>query len=144
MGASGNHVVSAAMREELSRRATSTSIEEPGKILFERGDEVRGLYLVRSGKVSLALDSGTVPLPPRITGPGAVLGLPATLSGSPYSMRARVLEKTELVFIPRAAVLECLAANQELCFEVMHLLSGEISETRAALKRGPTTHERQG
>lgn len=142
-GAPENQVVSGMMREELLRRATVTSCAPRGEILFRRGDEVRGLYLVRSGKVSLSLETGTIPLAPRIAGPGMVVGLPATVSGTPYSLTAEVVEQAEVSFVPRTAMLDCLATNQQICFEVMLLLSSEISGTRAALKRGSPPHGHQ-
>lgn len=138
MGGTGlsSLVVSAEMREELLRVATGVSSEPKGKILFQRGDEARGLYLICSGKVSLGLETGAPAFPTRFVGPGAVVGLPATVAGSPYSLTAEVIEKSEVAFVSRTAMLACLAANAQLCFEVMQLLSGEISGTRAALKQG--------
>jgi hypothetical protein len=37
--------------------------------------------------------------------------------------------------------LSCLQGSVDFCFEVMDLLSGEISGTRAALKRPAPTRE---
>lgn len=127
-------VVSVLMREELLRVATSISSELKGTVLFRRGDTVRGLFLIRSGRVSVDLDAGSPAFPPRILGAGAVVGLPATVAGSPYSLTAEVIADAELAFVPRPAVLCCLQSNPQLCFEVMDLLSGEISGTRTALK----------
>ncbi|HTR26660.1 MAG TPA: Crp/Fnr family transcriptional regulator [Terriglobales bacterium] len=127
-------VVSATLREALLRLATSVTSEPKGKVLFHHGDEARGLYLVCSGRVSVDLEPGSYAFPPRIAGPGAVLGLPATVAGSPYSLTAEVLDKAEVAFVPRDLVVKALATNQELCFEVMQLLSSEISGTRNALR----------
>ncbi|MGH9644706.1 MAG: Crp/Fnr family transcriptional regulator [Terriglobales bacterium] len=130
-----NITVSAMMREELLRLATCVSVESKGAVLFRRGDAARGLYLICSGRVGVSLEPESLLYPPKIIGPGSVLGLPATVAGSPYSLTAEVMDKAEVAFIPRAAMLNCLATNQPLCFEVMELLSGEISSTRAVLKR---------
>ena len=128
-------VVSVTMRDEFLRLATSVSSEAKGTILFRRGDAARGLFLIRSGRVSVDLDAGNAAFPPRILGAGAVVGLPATVAGSPYSLTAEVIDDAELAFVPRPAVLSCLQSNPQLCFEVMDLLSGEISGTRTALKQ---------
>jgi len=143
-GGPGGVVVSAAMREELLRLATDVLSESKGTVLFHRGDPARGLYLICSGRVSVALDANNLAYPARILGPGSVVGLPATVAGSPYSLTAEVVDKAELVFVPRAAVLNCLSTNQALCFEVMQLLSGEISGTRAALKRAGSVRPHTG
>jgi len=127
------------MREELLRLATGCSVELKGTVLFRCGDPARGLYLICSGRIAVSLEPESFLYPPRIVGPGSVLGLPATVAGSPYSLSAEVIEKAELAFVPRAAMLNCLSTNQSLCFEVMELLSGEISSTRAVLKQAGAT-----
>jgi len=83
----------------------------------------------------MVMEPSSSVFPPQIVGPGAVLGLPATVAGSPYSLTAEVMDKAEVAFVPRELVLRALSTNQELCFEVMQLLSSEISGTRKALKQ---------
>ncbi|MGA9356068.1 MAG: cyclic nucleotide-binding domain-containing protein [Terriglobales bacterium] len=135
MAAGANLLVSEAMRSELLQRAKFVLSEAKGTVLFRRDDAVRGLFLIRRGRVSVAQDTGSVEYPPRILGPGAVVGLPATVAGSAYKLTAEVVDQAELAFVPRTEMLSCLQHNVELCFEVMTLLSGEISGTHAALKR---------
>ena len=130
----GELVVSLAMQEQLSLLATALS-KAKGSVLFRHGDAVRGVFLIRSGKVRLALDGANSTFPSRILGPGSVAGLPASVAGSPYSLTAEVIEDAELAFVPRQTLLECLQKNPQLCFEVMDVLSGEISQTRSILKR---------
>ena len=138
----GDLVVSPAMQEELLRVATSI-FKVKGAILFRHGDAVSGLYLIRRGKVSLTLDGANSAFPPRILGAGSVAGLPATVAGSPYSLTAQVLEDADLAFVSREAVVECLRQNPQLCFEVMDMLSGEISGTRFAIKQSGTLRPRK-
>ncbi|HZS98238.1 MAG TPA: cyclic nucleotide-binding domain-containing protein [Terriglobales bacterium] len=106
-----------------------------GDFLFQRGDEVRGLFLILSGQVRLGLDGESSALPSRDLGPGAILGLPATLSDSPYSLTAQANAKTEVIYLARAAMLDILRTHSKLCLEVMNLLSEELAETRNALAR---------
>ena len=128
-----NLIPSPELQAELERLATIV-LKPTGTILFRRGDAVSGMYLIRSGQVRLCLDCETPLYPGRILGPGAIAGLPATVSGNPYSLTAKVLEDSELAFIPRDAVLKCLQTNPLLCFQVMDMLSGEISDIRTAFK----------
>jgi len=133
-GGSGNLVVSAELRERLLLLATRIS-QSKGAVLFRHSDPVRGVFLICSGRVRLSLDGVDVAFPPRILGAGSVVGLPATVAGSPYSLTAQVVEDAELAFVPRDAVVDCLKQNPQLCFEVMDMLSAEISGTRFALKK---------
>lgn len=134
----GDLGVSPAMQEKFL--PLSTPLSKPaGTILFRHGDPVIGAYLIRSGSVRLTLDCENSSFPPRLLGPGSVLGLPATVAGSPYSLTAQVVDDAELAFIPRPALLECLQQDPQLCFEVMEILSGEISGTRSVLKQACVT-----
>jgi CRP-like cAMP-binding protein len=129
----GNLVVSPALRQQLVLVSTPVC-RRKGTILFSRGDDVTGLYLIRSGRVSLTLDGAHPAFPRRSLGAGSVLGLPAAVGGTPYSLTAKVVEDAEFAFIPREALAECLRQNPTLCFEVMDILSREISGTRSVLK----------
>ena len=130
----GNLHVSQAMREQLLLLGTVVS-KRKGSVLFSRGDDGHGVFLIRGGKVLLALDRINPAFPPRTLGVGSVIGLPAAVGGSPYSLTATVIEDAELMFVPQKTLVDCLRRNPALCFEVMHLLSREISGTRYALKR---------
>jgi len=106
-----------------------------GDFLFCRGDEVRGVFLILKGEVRLGLDKSPSALPTRDLGPGNLLGLPATLSNSPYSLTAEAIADSEAIVVTRPAMLELLRKHTKLSFEVMNLLSEELVETRNALSR---------
>ena len=133
-----NLIPSPELKAELEQRATIV-FKPKGAILFRRGEDVSGVFLIRSGRVSLALDCEIPLYPARILGPGAIAGLPATVSGNPYSLTAKVVDDAELAFVPRDAVLVCLQNNPPLCFQVMDLLSGEISDIRSAFRQNDST-----
>jgi CRP-like cAMP-binding protein len=134
MGLTNNLIPASELQTELECLATIV-FKAAGSSLFQRGDEASGVFLIRSGRISLALDYETDVYPARILGPGAVIGLPASVSGKPYSLTAKIIEDSELDFIPRAQVLECLKKNPLLCFQVMDILSDEIADIRSAFKR---------
>jgi CRP-like cAMP-binding protein len=134
MGSANNLIPSPELQGELEHLATSV-LKPAGSFLFRRGDEVSGVFLIRSGRISLALDYETPVYPARILGPGAVTGLPATISGKPYSLTATVVEDSELAFVPRPQVVECLKNNPLLCFQVMDILGDEIADIRSTFKR---------
>jgi CRP-like cAMP-binding protein len=91
------------------------------------------VFLIRKGKVNLHLDGKTRLYPSRTLGQGAILGLPATLSGGAYSLAAEISEDAELAFVSREDFLALLAKDSNLCLEALHLLGKEITSIRSAL-----------
>jgi CRP-like cAMP-binding protein len=134
MGSANDLISSSELQLELERLAT-TVLKPAGSFLFRRGDDVCGIFRIRSGRISLALDYETPVYPARVLGPGAVTGLPAAIAGNPYSLTAKIVEDSELGFVPRAQPLECLRNNPLLCFRVMNILSDELADIRSAFKR---------
>jgi CRP-like cAMP-binding protein len=127
-------IPSPELQVELEQLATVV-LKPKGSILFRRGDDVTGVYLIRSGRISLGLDHESPIYPARLLGPGTIAGLPASISGNAYSLTAEVVEDSELAFVPRDAVVACLRKNPYLCFQVMDLLSDEIADIRSAFKQ---------
>ncbi len=129
-----NLIPSVELREQLLHLAT-TVFKPRGTVLFRRGDAVSGLFLVLSGKVSLGLGDDNPAFPVRVLSAGCIAGLPGTVSGNPYSLTAEVVQDAELAFVSRDAVLEILHKDSVLCFQIMEMLSGEISHIRSAFKQ---------
>ena len=100
-------------------------------VLFRQGDAADGVYLIRSGEASLTLCSakGKV-LSAREVGHGAVLGLPATMSGRTYSLSATLLQDSEIVHVPAERLRDLLRDNTEVCFEVVQVLGRELTFMR--------------
>lgn len=81
--------------------------------------------------------------PARSLGAGTIIGLPATFSGEPYSLSAKVERDCRLDFIPRARLLELLRLNPKLGFQIVRMLSEEIFQMRKGVStkpRRPTAH----
>ena len=106
-----------------------------GTFLFRRGDAVTGIFLILSGAVRLGLDEDPTAFPSRQVRPGSVLGLPATLSNSHYSLSAEVLENSELIYLSRQQLLDLLRDKPNLCLLVIDILTEELTQTRVALER---------
>ena len=109
--------------------------KERGTILFREGKACRGAFLIRSGQVRLTLDAAGRSYPARTVGSGFVIGLPATLSGEPYSLSAEVKNTCRLDFISRRKLLSLLSRSPEAGFQVVKMLSEEIYVIRNAAKR---------
>jgi CRP-like cAMP-binding protein len=120
---------------EFDSVASSVSMRK-GTPLFHSGDPLSGVFIVRKGAVVMSVDGPNSIYPPRNLGPGEIAGLPATLTGH-YSLTAKVVEDSELGFIPGPKVSEMLECSPRLCMIAMRLMSEEIARVRTALKETP-------
>ena len=111
------------------RNVSSPVVKAKGAILFRSGQPVTGAFLIRRGEVRLSLDNSAL-YPARTLGAGHVLGLPASFSGEPYSLTAKAEKDCRLDFIPRARLLELLLRKPNVGFQIVRMLSEEISQMR--------------
>ncbi|MFZ3217520.1 MAG: Crp/Fnr family transcriptional regulator [Candidatus Acidiferrales bacterium] len=114
--------LSPAAVERLAK-ITSPSTYPKGAALFVEGQTARGVFILCSGRVKLStssLDGRTLIV--RISEPGEVLGLPATVTGKPYELTAEVVEPTQANFITRADFLAFLREYGEVSLRVAQQL----------------------
>ena len=108
-------------------------------VLFRRGEKAAGMFVVISGKVTL--DLGVDSVLGRICGPGALVGLPSTLTRHNYSMTATVTEDAELGFWSPDALDSLLRKRPDLCQPLMAILGGRIAQGRESERALPTSNE---
>jgi CRP/FNR family cyclic AMP-dependent transcriptional regulator len=115
---------------------TSASSYPKGITLFVEGLSPRGVFILRAGRVKLStssVDGRTLIV--RISEPGEVLGLPATITGTPYELTADVLEPTQANFISRVDFLGFLREHGEVSLRVAQQLGASyhaaITEMRS-------------
>ena len=128
---------------ELSKAlgAVSKSLKKKqGEELFHAGEQARGAYLVKRGKVRLQLDGAGELYPTRVLGPGAIVGLPATVSGEPYSLTAEAAEDCELDFISGKDLLALVQHNTTAALQILQILSEEIYQMRNTAKKALSEH----
>jgi CRP-like cAMP-binding protein len=101
-------------------------------VLFHRGERAFGLFIVLSGAVKL--DFGVDSTFAHFYGPGALVGLPATLTRRPYSMTATVTQDAELGFWSPEALDALLRKRPELCQPLLVLLGQRMAENDALHK----------
>jgi CRP/FNR family transcriptional regulator, cyclic AMP receptor protein len=105
---------------------TGSATYPKGATLFVEGQASRGVFILCAGHVKLSTSSAdgkTLIL--RISEPGDLLGLPATISGRPYEVTAEVIEPTQANFISRTDFLNFLREHGEAALRVAQ----ELSET---------------
>jgi CRP/FNR family cyclic AMP-dependent transcriptional regulator len=102
---------------------TTAATYPKGATLFIEGQFPRGVFILCSGRVKLSTSSAdgrTLIL--RISEPGEVLGLPATVTGKPYELTADVIEPTQANFISRTDFLNFLCEHGEAALRVAQQL----------------------
>jgi CRP-like cAMP-binding protein len=108
-------------------------------VLFRRGEKAFGVFLVLRGTVNLDLGVDASAALTSACGPGALIGLPASLTRTNYSMTATVTDDAELGFLPLQALLLLLRKHPELCQQLLTILSAKVAhseqETKALLRK---------
>jgi CRP/FNR family transcriptional regulator len=105
---------------------TGSATYPKGATLFVEGQLPRGVFILCSGHVKLSTSSAdgkTLIL--RISEPGDLIGLPATISGKPYEVTAEVIEPTQANFISRTDFIAFLREFGDAALRVAQ----ELSET---------------
>ncbi len=83
--------------------------------------------MVEEGRVKLLLSPETVVAREfEIVGAGAVLGLAETLTGGEYCLTAEAAEDARISRIDRQSFLNQLHHDQQLCLQIVHLLSEDL------------------
>jgi CRP-like cAMP-binding protein len=108
------------------------SLQRKSAILFCQGEDPFGIFVVFSGQVTL--DFGVPRLKNQCYGPGALLGLPATLTRQPYCMTAIVTEDAKVGFMPYEKVDLLLRECNDIRQQVLNLLGETLSESRKVAK----------
>jgi CRP/FNR family transcriptional regulator len=114
---------------------TSPSSYPKGATLFVEGQAGRGVFILCAGRVKLytsSIDGKT--LIARLSEPGEVLGLPSTVTGTPYELTAEVVEPTQANFVSSHDFLNFLREYGEVALRVAQQL-GQTYHTALAEMR---------
>src|SRR5437016_8913911 len=102
----------------------STAIYPKSTMLFIEGQQPRGVFVLCTGKAKLSTSSSEgKTIITKISEPGDVLGLNATISSRPDEVTAEMLEPGQANFIARDALLQFLREHGEVALRVAEQLS---------------------
>lgn len=102
----------------------STAIYPKSAVLFIEGQRPRGVFVLCNGKAKLSTSSSEgKTIITKISEPGDVLGLNATISNHPYEVTAEMIEPGQANFIARDALLQFLRENGEVALRIAEQLS---------------------
>jgi CRP/FNR family transcriptional regulator, cyclic AMP receptor protein len=102
---------------------THASSYPKGATLFLEGQAGRGVFILCSGRVKLStssIDGRTLIV--RLSEPGEVLGLPATVTGTCYELTAEVVEPTQANFVSTEDFLNFLREYGDVSLKVAQQL----------------------
>jgi CRP/FNR family cyclic AMP-dependent transcriptional regulator len=106
-----------------------------GALLFLEKQGPRGVFVLCAGEVKLSISSSAGKrLILRIARPGEILGLMATMSGSPYEVTAETLHPCQVAFIRRDDFLHFAAKHPEVYQGAVKQLSTLYSEACEQLR----------
>lgn len=115
-----------ARLERMSRERTFESGEE----IVRQGDEGSGAFVIVSGRVEVVRDGHKL----AELGPGGFFGEMALLDNYRRSATVRALETTTCVVIPRSDFVAELRGNNDLCFEMLVLMSRRVREQALSIE----------
>ncbi len=125
---------SADLQQELRKISMPVRLTE-SSLLFEQGEKPKGVFLVEKGSVALTLKLARGrTVYERNVGKGSVLGLPATVNDTAYSLTARALCDVNLAFAPRENLIETMNKNISLTIEILKVLSQEVQAMRDVIR----------
>ena len=98
-----------------------------GQIIFEEGDEGRGFFVVKSGRVKvfkLSVEGKEQIL--HFFGTGEHFAEVPAFDGQCFPASAAAVEKTELLFFPRIAFLELLEQHPSLAINILAIFARHL------------------
>ena len=98
-------------------------------IIFKEGQSGTFMYLVRSGKVAIAVGSNIV----EVVGPGGTFGEMAVVDESPRTARAGAVEESELVSIDRAALMALIKKQPAFAMALLRGISDRLRHMNSLL-----------
>jgi CRP/FNR family transcriptional regulator, cyclic AMP receptor protein len=102
----------------------STAIYPKSAVLFIEGQRPRGVFVLCNGKAKLSTSSSEgKTIITKISEPGDVLGLNATISNHPYEVTAEMIEPGQANFIARDSLLQFLREHGEVALRIAEQLS---------------------
>jgi CRP/FNR family transcriptional regulator len=113
---------------------TQVRLYQRGSSVFRQGDEVTGLFLIRSGAVRLYGDMPTDKVVSiKLAFPGDMLGLSEFTLGLPYQTNAEAVALSELEYVEREEFMALLQADPPLIFKLLCTSSRDSVRVGATL-----------
>jgi CRP-like cAMP-binding protein len=100
-----------------------------GECLFSLGDPGAEMFVVRSGKVRIFVESADTEKTLAILGPGEFIGEMSLLTGQPRAASAVVEEDAELLVVGGKVLEEMIIHNTEIALRLIRKLASRLAAT---------------
>lgn len=128
-------VADMALIQGLDKESSPLACRED-RVLFRQGEDPVGLYILKSGVVTLTMNS---PLGKELVSiqaaPGSLLGLPGLVGEQPYTLTATAHAGAQLGFVARETFTNLMRTDSSLAFKVLQILAAEVRSARGALRQ---------
>lgn len=100
-----------------------------GEIIFSEGDEGQGFFVVAEGRVKIFKMSpeGKEQIL-HILGRGQPFGEVSVFAGQKFPAYAQALDKGQVLFFPRVAIVDLIAANPSLALNMLAVMSKKLRQ----------------
>ena len=98
-------------------------------LIFKEGQAGTFMYLVKAGKVGIAVGNTIV----EVVGPGGTFGEMAVVDQSPRTARAGAIDETELVAIDRASLLEVVRKQPAVAMAMLRAIADRLRHMNSLL-----------
>ena len=100
-----------------------------GEIIFSEGDEGNGFFVVADGRVKVFKVSteGKEQIL-HIFGPGQPFGEVPVFAGQKFPANAQAIDKTRVLFFPRASIVNLISANPSLALNMLAVMSKKLRQ----------------
>lgn len=102
------------------------------EIIMKEGQQGTFMYLVKSGKVAIAVGSNIV----EVVGPGGTFGEMAVIDQSPRTARAGTLEETELIQIDRPSLMAVVKQHPAVAVAMLRGIADRLRHMNMLLAGG--------
>ncbi len=100
-----------------------------GEIIFSEGDEGNGFFVIAEGRVKVFKVSteGKEQIL-HIFGPGQPFGEVPVFTGQRFPASAQAIDKTRVLFLPRASIVDLISANPSLALNMLAIMSKKLRQ----------------
>ena len=117
------------------RAAAAGRTVAKGELIFKQGDLPEALCIVENGAVEIVLDAAGGEIVLDRLGDGAFFGELALFEQRPRTASARAARETRLLLIPRAAIIELIAAHPPAAVQFLVVIAARLRGADALLAK---------
>ncbi|HVU59115.1 MAG TPA: Crp/Fnr family transcriptional regulator [Puia sp.] len=121
-------------KEVIALKKTTLSVKK-GKVIFEEGDKVKGIFFLYRGHAKVHKQwKEQKDLILRFAAPGDILGHRGLVGVDHYPVTATALEDSLLCYIPNDFLESSLKANPGLTYQLMLFYAAELQRTEQRIR----------